>query len=132
MTCVPGPGARQTSRPPSAMVDSAGQLAKGLQRLVRVVLEVGLLRVLVDQPLGEAQPDLERDQLLLRPVVNVALEPAAGLVLGAYQSLAGMAQVLEPGQQGGRQPRVAEHQSSLSGKGCDPLGVGGRGGPVPL
>ena len=102
-----------------------------MQRLVRIVLELGqgvleLDRILVDEPLSEAQPDFERHQLLLRPIMNVAFESAARLVLGAHQPLARGAQVLEAGQQVRRQPRIAKHQAGLGGEVGDQLGVGRR------
>jgi len=53
------------------------QLGERRRQLVAGARErcVRLLRVLVDQPVGDPDPDGERDEPLLGAVVEVALEP---------------------------------------------------------
>ena len=48
---------------------------------------VRLRRVAVDQRVGQPQLHAERDELLLRAVVDVALELASFLVLRGHQAL---------------------------------------------
>jgi hypothetical protein len=72
---------------------------------------------------GEPQVDRERDQVLLGTVVDVALEPLPGLVLGVDQPPPGAAQLLLPDRQLAQpalercaQPGAAQHQASLAGQ----------------
>src|SRR6185436_634181 len=51
------------------------------------------VRIRADRRLGEAQLDGEGDEVLLRAVVDVALEPAAFLVLGGDDPLPRRAQL---------------------------------------
>src|SRR5438132_121549 len=81
-------------------VDAASQVAQRIQGLVGLTLQLlqhrsRLLRALIGERLDQAQPDLERHQLLLGAVVQVALQPPALLVLGLHQPLAGKPQVLQ-------------------------------------
>ena len=74
-------------------IDAAREVAEILDRLARRRLEVRehrlrLLRIAFDEPFGQPQLDRERDELLLRAVVEVALELASLLVLGVDQPLA--------------------------------------------
>ena len=73
-------------------VDAAREVAQVLERLLRLRLDLGEhLRGLRGFPLGQRarEPSLhgERDELLLRAVVDVALQPAALLVLRRDQPL---------------------------------------------
>ena len=67
---------------------------------------------LVHHLAGQAEADPQRDELLLRAVVKVALQATAGLVGGGDQPLPRGAQVLD-------QPGVAQHQAGLPGHGLD-------------
>ena len=74
-------------------IDAAREVAQILDRLPRRGLEVRehrlrLLGIAVDEPFGQAELHRERDELLLRAVVEVALELAPLLVLGVDQPLA--------------------------------------------
>ena len=95
-------------------VDPAGQVAQVLQRVLRVVedaverLALPLL-VLTDQPFGQPHLHRQRDELLLRPVVDVALQPSPLLVLRRDQPLARRAEVLD-------QPEVLQDQPGLRGE----------------
>ena len=73
-------------------------------------------RVLLGEHLRQSELDLERDQVLLGAVVEVALQPPALLVLRRDQALARCAQVLQPRQQLGGEAHVLEHQPGLVGK----------------
>ena len=58
---------------------------------------LGLRRVAIDELFREALAHLQRDELLLGAVVDVALELAALLVLGRDQALLRRLQVGQPG-----------------------------------
>ena len=82
------------------------------KRGVRLGLELAdelarLLRVPLDQVVGEPELHGERDQLLLRAVVDVALEPPALRVLRGDQPLLRGLQVLQPCLERLGQPDVA-------------------------
>ena len=74
-------------------IDAAGQIAELLKGVGRLGLELceqllGLRRIALSDLLGEAELHRERDQLLLRSVVDVSFDLAAFLVLSGHQSLA--------------------------------------------
>ena len=100
---------------------------------VRLALELAdelarLRRVAFDQAVGELELHGERDELLLRAVVDVALEPAPLLVLRGDQSLLRGLQVVQPGLQLLGQPNVAQHESGLRREIGDQLLVRRRDG----
>ena len=68
----------------------------------------GLRRVLGDGELGRVELDAQGHQVLLRPVVDVALQPPPRFVLRGDQPLPGGPQVLD-------QARVGRHQACLRG-----------------
>jgi hypothetical protein len=72
-------------------IDPTGQLAKSVERLVGILFELGKDRssatVGFGEGLGHADLDLERDQVLLRAVVQVPLDPPPFLVLGGDEPL---------------------------------------------
>ena len=73
-------------------IDPAGQVAQLLQRLRRVLLQLsgdrhGLRRLTLDDPRQQAELHRQRHDLLLRAVVQVALELAALLVLRRDEAL---------------------------------------------
>ena len=111
----PGPG-RAGPRVPCA---SHSGLAEQLARLLRVPL---------DQVVGELELDRQRHELLLRAVMDVALEPAAALVLRGDQPLLRGLQLVEPQPSAPRQANVAQHQPRLAGEVRDQLLVRGRHG----
>ena len=95
-------------------VDPARQVAQVLQRALHVVEDaverVALpLLLLTDQPFGQPHLHGQRHQLLLRPVVDVAFQPAALLVLGRDQPLSRRTEILD-------QPEVLQDQSGLRGE----------------
>jgi hypothetical protein len=59
------------------------------------------------------QPDRQRDQPLLGTVMDVAFEPAAGLVLRRNQTLLRGAQLLQARLQLAVQPHVAKDEAGL-------------------
>ena len=96
-------------------VDSASQLAQLLERGIELCAGarqqlLGRERVLVQ--LGAREPDVERhrDEPLLRPVVQVALEPAALLEPDLEHALARAAQLVDLRAQRGIQPLVVKRK----------------------
>jgi hypothetical protein len=92
-------------------VDASGQIPEVVERRVRLGLEIAKQRaepvvVLPDERLRDPLLHGERDELLLRAVVDVPLERAGALVLGADDPPAGLAEILD-------EPDVPEHQSGL-------------------
>jgi hypothetical protein len=89
-------------------VDAAGQLAqlfeRALQPLGELVDERPGVRV-VDARLEQPQLEGERDELLLRAVVQVALDAAARLVGRRDDAQPRLAELLEAGPQVGLQQR---------------------------
>lgn len=82
-------------------VDATGEIAKCLQRFVGVGFQGanGCLRpvqVSAHEHRRQADLHLQRDQVLLGSVVEVALDPAALLVLGGDQPLSGRTQIHQP------------------------------------
>ncbi len=95
-------------------VDPAGEVAEVLQRVLRVVEDAVerlalLLLVLTDHPFGHPNLHRQRDELLLRPVVDVAFQPPALFVLCCDQPLTRRAEVLD-------QPEVLQDQPGLRGQ----------------
>src|SRR5256885_12788688 len=84
-------------------IDAGGQLSQVVDRLVGVMLELGQdwarFALRFGKLLGQADLHLERDQVLLTPVVQVPLDATALLVLGGDQALPRGAEVVEPRQQ---------------------------------
>ena len=71
---------------------------------------------LLGEPLEQPELDLERDELLLRSVVEVALDPAALMVLRLDQPAARRPQLLDVGLELRREPDVAEDKARLGGQ----------------
>ena len=73
------------------------RLLQGQLHLTTQVLEQRLSRewIGIYQIARELEVDRERDQVLLRTVVEVALDPAAVNIVGDSQPLAGRAQVFD-------------------------------------
>ena len=99
-------------------IDAPGEVAEILQRGVGLALELAdqlarLLRVPFDQAVGELELDGERHQLLLRAVVDVALQPPAlGILRGDQPLLRGL-QIVQSRLERLGQSHVAEHESGL-------------------
>jgi hypothetical protein len=73
------------------------QLPKPLVELVASVVELAQrLRVALEPRAERPQAEGERDQALLRPVVQVALDASAGRIAGLDDARAGCAQLLDP------------------------------------
>src|SRR5215217_4841561 len=68
---------------------------------------------------------LQSDQVLLRSVVEVALEPPTLLVWGGHQPLPRCLEVVEPREQLRRQPDVAENEPGLRSEIIEQLLFGG-------
>ena len=103
-------------------VDASGQVAQGVQRLLSVSLHVveqglGAVQITTSEVLGQPELHGEGHQLLLRAVVDVALEPAAFGVGRRDDPLARRPQLLD-------QAGVAQHQPGLSGEVADQLLLG--------
>ena len=73
------------------------RLLQGQLQLTTHVLEQRLCRerIGIDQISRELEIDRKRDQVLLRTVVEVSLDPAAVCIVGDSQPLAGRAQVFD-------------------------------------
>jgi hypothetical protein len=105
-------------------VDPAGEVAEVLERGLGVGLHlvehVAGPAVLPSHE-GPGQPHLHRegDELLLRTVVKVALEPAALFVLSANQALARRTEL-------GDQRDVPKHKARLRRQVRDQVALGGR------
>ena len=103
-------------------VDPAGQVADVLESLGDLLLDLAehLRRpfgVLLEQPSREAGLYGQGDQLLLRAVVDIALEPAPFGVLGSDDALPGGLELVEPLQQLLGQPDVAQDQPGPATRG---------------
>ena len=95
-------------------VDTSREIAQVVDRRLRVALEPSqefahLRRIPIDHRVGEPELHTERDELLLRPVVDVALELAPLSVLGGDEALSRRAQLFD-------QPNVAEDRAGLRRK----------------
>ena len=94
-------------------VDAPGKLPQIVQCLIGILLELSQDRTGLALRLGGRlrQPDfdLQCDQVLLGAVVQIALEPAALLILRADQPLTRGAKVVEPGQQLAFERNVLQH-----------------------
>ncbi len=114
--------ARETLVGEQRRVDPAREVAQVVERLGRVDLELRhqLERLRGSRsimPSDQALLDLERDELLLGAVVDVAFEPAALGVLRGDEPAARRAELLD-------QPHVAEHEARLPGQVADQLLLG--------
>ena len=120
-------------------VDAVRELAQLGQRRLHVaaqLLEHGLdrLRVALDELAGEADLHRERDEVLLRAVVQVALDPAPRLVGRGHDAqprrlelLVALLQRLEAGLQRGVEPHVVQREPDLARElGQDALGLVGE------
>ena len=88
-------------------IDTAGEVAQIVERTACVHLQLGEHRlgsrgVAIDELLGETLAHLQRDELLLGAVVDVALELPAFVVLGGDEALLRGLQVGQPRLQIGR------------------------------
>src|SRR4051794_41830416 len=113
-------------------MDSARELAQLLQRLRELVAGRAdeLLRerwVVADAALDHPQLERDRDESLLRAVVEVALEPAPLRVAGGDDALARGAQLGEPAPGLGGPPRGVERDRRRGGGGPPPPRVGAPG-----
>ncbi len=102
-------------------VDTSREIAEVVQRSARFDLQLlehllRLGRISLNQLLRETLPDLERDQLLLRAVVDVALELATLSILGSDQAFLGRLQLVESLAQIGSEAFVAQDQTCLRGE----------------
>ena len=109
-------------------MDAARQLAQLGERGGELVGDRvdGLGGRLVAVELGLQQPQVQRqrDELLLGAVVEVALDPPAGVVGGLDDAHARDPQLLHAGAQVGLQPLVVDRQRGAGGGGVDELGPG--------
>jgi hypothetical protein len=73
------------------------RLLQGQLHLTAHVLQKGLCRrwIGIHQIARELEVDRERDQVLLRTVVKLALDPASVCIVGNSQTLAGRAQLFD-------------------------------------
>jgi hypothetical protein len=108
-------------------VNAAGQLAELLDRKLHLLGTCGEqaldLRVgaTVEVALGSLQIERERDQPLLRAVVEVALDSAALLVAGGHDACTRFLDLDELGLQLRLQPGILERESCSCGSGVDQL-----------
>ena len=86
----------------------------------------GGLRVAVEPGAGRAERDGERDELLLRAVVQVALDPPAGDVAALHDPRARRPQLLHAGAQVSLQPLVLERERRGAADGAEARAVLGR------
>ncbi|MFN8233033.1 MAG: hypothetical protein U0V56_06065 [Actinomycetota bacterium] len=112
-------------------VDAAGQVAQVLEGRRRLVADLGEqraspFRIALDQSVGELQLDRERDQLLLRAVVDVALQASSLVVLGLHDALLRGLQLRQPRLQVLGETHVPQHQAGLGREVDDQLLVGRR------
>ncbi|HEY7926837.1 MAG TPA: hypothetical protein VIG86_05370 [Candidatus Dormibacteraeota bacterium] len=122
---------RQTLVGEERRVDATRQVTQSIERFISVPLELGQDRpgpVGVLQRLHLRQPklDLERDEVLLGTIVQVALDPAPFTILRRDQPLPRRTEVLEPRRQVRAEPHVLEHQPGLVGKVVEQLLLDGR------
>ena len=89
-------------------------------------IDLRLLGIAIDEPFGQAELHRERDELLLRAVVEVAFQLPSLLVLGVDQPLARCAELLDVVHQLLGERHVAHHQTRLSGQVADQLLLGRR------
>ena len=68
-----------------------------------------------DEGLREPELDRQGDELLLRAVVDVALEAATFVVLCRHQPLVEFVELVDPALELRREPRVAEDEPGLAG-----------------
>ena len=96
------------------IIDQARKLPIEEQRRLRVALEPSqefarFRRIPIDHRVGEPELHTEGDELLLRPVVDVALELSPLAVLSGDEALSRRAQLFD-------QPNVAEDRARLRRK----------------
>ena len=126
------------SRPEPALgedrgVDPAGELAQLGHRdrqLLGERVDLGQQAGLLDARAHDAQLQREPHELLLGPVVEVALQAAAGGVGGLDDAQAGDAQLLQPRPQVRLQALVVDRHRRSGGRGVDQLGTGVQRGVV--
>src|SRR2546426_6019418 len=92
-------------------VDPTREVAQRLERLVRLRLDLGehqlgLRRISIHEGLRKALLHRERDQLLLRPVMDIALERLRSFVLRGDDPTTRLAQLLD-------QSDVSQHERGL-------------------
>ena len=114
-------------------IDPSCQIAEILERLMGLGFDLhqdvrDLRRVALGELASEPRLHRQRDELLLRAVVDVALEPATSLVLRGDQAFLRGLQLVEALPQLFVQPDVAQHEPRLSGEVGDQLLVRGRHG----
>jgi len=103
-------------------VDAAGHITQGVHRLVGDGGGLGQPGGQFGGALpgrdraGQAEFDLQRDQFLLRPVMQVPLQGPAGPVLGGQHPLPGGPQLTQPIAQPRAQPGIGQQQRGLSGQ----------------
>ena len=112
------------------------QLLDGAPDLLGELVDhrLGGLGVVADQVAREPQVHRERDQVLLRAVMEVALHPAPLGVRGGHDPRPGLAQLVgllaqlvEGRLQRGVQPGVVQRQADLAGQlGEHPVVLGGE------
>ena len=110
----------QSIRRQQRRVDAASELAQVVDGFVGVRLQLcqhwaDSAARLADR-FGDADLQLERDQVLLGTVMQVALDPATLLVLGRHEALPGSAKIIEPRQQLSVQANILEDQAGLPGQ----------------
>jgi hypothetical protein len=76
----------------------------------------GPVRIALDQLARQPRLDRERHQLLLRSVVDVALQPPSLLILGGDEALLRCLEVLQAGAELLGQPDVPQHETRLRGE----------------
>ena len=120
-----GEGGRDALRFQQRGVDAEGQGLQGVERVIDLIAKraqhlSAARRVLPQRRLRQAELDGKRDQVLLRAVMDVALQPPALFVLRGDDPLAGRTQrggllsdELQARLQVGGQPDVREHQRGL-------------------
>ncbi len=111
-------------------VDAARQVPQILERPLRVALQlrkhlVGARGIALEHRLRQPHLHAQRHQLLLRSVVDVALETPSLLVLRGDESALRRLQFVEPLSQRLRQADVAQHQPGLRREIGDQLLLGG-------
>ena len=113
--------------------DAARQVSELLERIGRSRLEIrrhrlGLLDVAIHQLAEQSQLDRERDDLLLRAVVQVALELLGAFVLRGHQALARRPEeIVDVRLELGGEASVPQDQAGLRcGEVLQELVLGGR------
>src|SRR5438046_376147 len=125
LTWVPPPGwARRSSEPRSAAMRSImfwmPEPPRALEQLP------GLPRVLLCHPLRRRELQLQRYQVLLRAVVQVALDPAPLGVLRRDQALPGHRQLFQPLAELGGKALILEREPRLVRQVVNQPGLGRR------